>query len=62
MSVTSCAKNGEYQPTKIIDTGCDWTSYIYLSDKDINTISEPAARQILTHNEIRQARCEKETK
>lgn len=62
MSIAACGTNGDYRPATVIDTGCDWTFYIYLTDSDITNLSSQAKRQILTHNETRQARCEKETK
>lgn len=44
------------EKTKIVDTGCDWTSPIYIdSSKDVLTME--TQRQILNHNKEGEKRC-----
>lgn len=57
MLISGCATNGETPALVVIDTGCDWTKYIYLTDHDIDVMSPSAKRQILTHNETRESQC-----
>lgn len=48
--LTSCAGTG-----RAIDTGCVWTQEIRINRADV--ITDPTARQILTHNKARRERC-----
>ncbi len=54
LSLSGCASGGG---ERVIDTGCDWVSPIYISDHDIDIMSAPTQRQILTHNETWYRNC-----
>lgn len=62
----SCATTGPSEPaatpepevvtkTRIVDTGCDWNSPIYVDKTDV--ISDSTAKQILAHNKTGAAKC-----
>ncbi|BAO88902.1 uncharacterized protein precursor [Caballeronia cordobensis] len=65
--LTSCATNGAApektqaaEPlvqvkTRFVDTGCDWTKPIYVSENDV--LSDETARAILAHNKAGAAQC-----
>lgn len=61
LSLTGCGNVGG---VRVIDTGCERVRPIYVSDHDIDVMSAPTQRQILTHNEtwlktlIKNAGCE----
>lgn len=48
--LTSCATSGLGT-----DTGCLWTSTIYISKADV--LTDGTARQLLGHNRAREANC-----
>ncbi|WP_231927758.1 hypothetical protein [Caballeronia cordobensis] len=41
--------------TRFVDTGCDWTKPIYVSENDV--LSDETARAILAHNKAGAAQC-----
>lgn len=62
----SCAQTGPAEPaapvepqvevrTRIVDTGCDWNSPIYVSKTDV--LSDETAKQVLAHNKAGAAKC-----
>lgn len=65
--LTSCATSGaapEKTPvveplvqvkTRFVDTACDWTKPIYVSETDV--LSDETARAILAHNRAGAAQC-----
>lgn len=52
--LAGCATEVQYV-TRTVDTGCLWTKYIYPSRSD--KLTDGTAKQILEHNETREARC-----
>jgi len=41
----------------MVNSGCEWTKFIYLTQADVNVVSDQLARQVLAHNETRKAIC-----
>ncbi|TDY82967.1 UNVERIFIED_ORG: hypothetical protein C7429_101456 [Pantoea allii] len=54
LSLNGCGNGGG---ARAIDTGCEWVRPIYVSDHDIDVMSAPTKRQILTHNETWDLNC-----
>lgn len=44
--------------TKIIDTSCHWTFTFELMEEDVGLVSDLLARQIVTHNVLREQICD----
>ncbi|ENZ5504447.1 hypothetical protein PAG64_19210 [Klebsiella pneumoniae] len=56
MLIGSCAKSLPAKP-EVIDTACDWTRIIYLTDHDIDVLDMQTKRDILTYNKAWNANC-----
>ena len=56
--LAACAGQDGTPTVKIIDSGWDWTQYIYVTDADLDVMSESLARQIESHNVTREGICD----
>lgn len=56
--LTACAGQDGTPTVKIIDTGCDWTQYIYVTGADLDVMGEALAQQIESHNVTRERICD----
>ncbi|MDF9911889.1 UNVERIFIED_ORG: hypothetical protein OKW14_003913 [Pantoea brenneri] len=54
LCLSGCGSGGG---ARVTDTGCEWVRPIYVSDHDIDVMSDPTQRQILTHNETWERNC-----
>ncbi|WP_375753471.1 hypothetical protein [Enterobacter roggenkampii] len=45
----------------VVDTACDWVKPIYLTDHDIDVMDRQTKKDILAHNKVWQANCQKES-
>ncbi len=54
LSLSGCGNGGG---VRVIDNGCEWMRPIYVSNHDIDVMSTPTQRQILTHNETFERNC-----
>ncbi|ELP25072.1 hypothetical protein F385_841 [Pantoea agglomerans 299R] len=59
MCLNGCGNSGS---GRVIDTGCEWASPIYVSDHDIDVMSGQTQRAILAHNETWKLNCDHHTK
>ncbi|AUT97511.1 hypothetical protein MC47_020390 [Citrobacter freundii] len=56
MLTASCVTRGSVPV--VIDTACDWVKPIYLTDHDINVMSQQTKRELLVHNRSWRANCQ----
>ncbi|HGG8853349.1 TPA: hypothetical protein ACJJ1B_004461 [Enterobacter roggenkampii] len=43
----------------VVDTACDWVKPIYLTDHDIDVMDRQTKKDILAHNKVWLANCQK---